>query len=195
VYKVGVSGGSSAIRYVFTQATAPSGQGEVEGSIWYNTTLNRLETYDGSSWSSIASSGYAGGNITIIPMNYSSVIQGTWANVKTTDSITGYKFQNNSGDGDELNYKIGLDSGTYTIGAVVQKDNNRGILDFELDGSSLGTYDCYSGSADDNERAEVTSVNVASAGLKTLGLKVNGKNGSSSGHYMAIGVIYIYRTA
>jgi hypothetical protein len=44
---------SGNIKYVFTQALAPSGEGEVEGSLWYNTTLNRLETYNGSTWVNI----------------------------------------------------------------------------------------------------------------------------------------------
>lgn len=49
----GISTGN--IKYLFTQAVAPSGEGEVEGSLWYNTTLNRLETFDGSVWNAVIS--------------------------------------------------------------------------------------------------------------------------------------------
>jgi len=45
------------IKYVFTQITAPTGEGEVEGSLWYNTTDNKLYTYTGSSWEKVAEAG------------------------------------------------------------------------------------------------------------------------------------------
>jgi len=44
-------------KYVFTQATAPSGEGEVEGSLWYDTTANLLYTYSGSAWEKVAATG------------------------------------------------------------------------------------------------------------------------------------------
>ena len=52
-------------KYVFTQAAAPSGEGEVEGALWYNTTLNRLETYTGAAWTEV-SSGDGGVNAGLI---------------------------------------------------------------------------------------------------------------------------------
>ena len=38
-------------RYVYTQATTPTGA--TEGSLWYNTTSKILKTYDGSTWSEV----------------------------------------------------------------------------------------------------------------------------------------------
>jgi len=38
------------VKYVFTQATAPTGVGEVEGSLWYDTSVNVLNTYTGATW-------------------------------------------------------------------------------------------------------------------------------------------------
>ena len=37
-------------KYVFTQPLAPTGEGEIEGSLWYNTTANGLYTYTGLAW-------------------------------------------------------------------------------------------------------------------------------------------------
>ena len=52
---MGISGSSHGIKYVFTQATAPTGVGEVEGSLWYDTSKNELFTYDGAVWVAVAS--------------------------------------------------------------------------------------------------------------------------------------------
>jgi len=52
---MGASISSGSVRYVFTQAAAPSGEGEVEGSLWYDTSVKELYTYDGSSWNSVIS--------------------------------------------------------------------------------------------------------------------------------------------
>lgn len=38
-------------RYVYTQATTPTGA--TEGSLWYNTASKILKTYDGSTWSEV----------------------------------------------------------------------------------------------------------------------------------------------
>jgi len=47
---MGMGFSSGNVKYVFTQAIPPSGVGEVEGSLWYDTTINTLYTYNGTSW-------------------------------------------------------------------------------------------------------------------------------------------------
>jgi len=47
---MGVIMSSGNKKYVFTAAAAPTGEGEVEGSLWYNTVTNTLYTYDGTTW-------------------------------------------------------------------------------------------------------------------------------------------------
>jgi hypothetical protein len=44
-----------SIRYVFTQAAAPTGEGEQAGSLWYDTTNKILSTYNGVSWEAVTS--------------------------------------------------------------------------------------------------------------------------------------------
>ena len=51
---MGASITSGSVKYVFTQATAPSGEGEVEGSLWYDITISVLYVYDGSMWVRVA---------------------------------------------------------------------------------------------------------------------------------------------
>ena len=53
---MGASISSGSVKYVFTQATSPSGEGEVVGSLWYDTSTKILYTYDGSSWNKVATS-------------------------------------------------------------------------------------------------------------------------------------------
>jgi hypothetical protein len=75
---MGVSMSSGNKKYVFTQAAAPSGEGEVEGSLWYNTTTNVLYTYTGSSWELVDS-----------PTNMQLVETKTLTSAGTTFDFTG----------------------------------------------------------------------------------------------------------
>jgi len=149
--------------------------------------------------------GYAGnkcsmligeGHITIFPWNYSDITQGTWA----WSSSSGQYFYgdiSNGGshaNGDRLNYKVYLDAGTYTFTVLGCKDGDTGILDFLIDEVSKGTADTYGATAN-NSLFTVSGVVIATPGIKTLSLKVSGKNASSGGYYMYLTMISIYRTA
>ena len=68
---VGLTSGN--IKYVFTQAVAPSGEGEVEGSLWYDTGSNVLYTYNGSTWVLVAAGAFELVGSTILAATATSV--------------------------------------------------------------------------------------------------------------------------
>jgi len=46
-------------KYIFTQAAAPTGEGEKEGSLWYDTSVGKLYSYNGAAWNALGASNYA----------------------------------------------------------------------------------------------------------------------------------------
>jgi len=81
---MGASISSGSVKYVFTQAISPSGEGEVEGSLWYDTATKILYTYDGSAWTKVATSD------TWKLIERGSL--GTNSPISITNIPTGYKF-------------------------------------------------------------------------------------------------------
>ena len=98
-------------------------------------------------------------------------------------------------DNDEITYKVYLAKGTYTVGITAPKGTNRPILDIEIDGVSKGTIDLYFYISDPDYKDISISFDNSSSGIKTLGLKVNGKNGSSSAYLIEILSVTLFRTA
>jgi hypothetical protein len=148
--------------------------------------------------------GYAGdkytpmvgeGHITILPWHYSAIIAGTWAfNADGAAIYYGYWRNSSSDDSDQVDYKVYLDAGTYTITYCGLVHTTMGILDTEIDEVSQGTLDWYGATAR-NVLKSITGIVIATAGLKTLGVLANGKNGSSTDYYLGISSISLYRTA
>jgi len=135
------------------------------------------------------------GHITILPWLYTTIIQGTWAATASSGQILyGYLRNNTHDDGDQLNFKVYLAAGTYTFSLIGQKDTDCGIIEILIDTVSKGTIDTY-GSAANNVRFDVAGIVVATSGLKTFSLKVNGKNTSSSNHYVYLTAMALTRTA
>jgi len=194
---MGVQITSGNIKYLFTQLVAPSGEGEVEGSLWYNTTLNELYTYDGSAWNVVASApSQTDGHITLMPTAF-TVIAGTWGIDGNADWLYYTRIGNGPGaQNDEINSQITLAEGTYTFRVNANRDTSQGIMTLFIDGVNIGTLDYY-GAADKNFSQELTSVVIGSGagGLKTFKIKILTKNGSASNWGCMLHVVDIFRTA
>jgi hypothetical protein len=129
---------------------------------------------------------------TIFGHNYTSQI-GTWASVPA--SLTGNpitdKYENDGTRAlnDEVNYKFVLQAGTYRLGYYSDKDVNRAIVTFSVDGTSVGTYDGYAASRVNSTYTVISSsIVIPTNKLVTLRVKATSKNASSTAH-----VITIYR--
>jgi len=134
------------------------------------------------------------GHIEIVPWSYSAINAGTWAIAFDATEIPVW---NNSSatNADACSYKAYLSAGTYTIAVVGRKFSVAGITDFLIDAVSQGTLDWYDAGSVQNFRQTIANIVVATSGLKTIQMLVNGKNAGSGGYQLRIGQIVAYRTA
>lgn len=136
------------------------------------------------------------GHICILPWNYSAIIQGTWALIISTLQALCCYVGNQSVQNDEINYKVFLAAGTYTLDILGVLNTNNGIATITLDGVSQGTIDLY-GSLTYNAKASIANIVVSASGLKTLGLKIATHNASAQTpyYYFLFTQMALYRTA
>ncbi len=136
------------------------------------------------------------GHITLFPFGYSALIAGTWGwGVAATQACAGWFYNSTHADLDQFDFKAYLAPGTYTVSIFGKTDVDAGIIEVLIDGVSKGTVDIYSNPIVLNTIKTVAAISVTTAGLKTISLKVNGKNAGSSKHYLYATIISIYRTA
>ncbi len=138
------------------------------------------------------------GHIFIGLFAYSSIGQGTWAFRTPGAPGWGADIFDNDGsvaDGDNISFKVYLAKGTYTLAIVTLKGANAAIVDFDIDGGEVASFDLYNAGALQNQRLTDTGNVIATEGLKTLRMRVDGKNGSSSAYYAFVQMIILWRTA
>jgi len=143
-----------------------------------------------------ALTGAGEGHITILPWHYSGVTQGTWAlAVDTLLVMNGYLSNSSNSQNDRVDYKAFLAAGTYTFSILPITNLNRAILTLLFDGVSQGTIDLYTASTGYNATKSITNIIVETAGLKTISLKAATRHASSTGWYLTISSISLFRTA
>jgi hypothetical protein len=136
------------------------------------------------------------GHITILPYNYSGITAGTWVIYISTAQALNFLFENSSAaQNDQVDYKAYLAAGTYTLVVLHEKYNNRGIISILINGTSIGTIDCYAVSQAFNVRSTITGISVTTSGLKTISVKVSDKNASSTGYGVFFTSLAFFRTA
>jgi len=135
------------------------------------------------------------GHIVILPYDYESIGQGVWEMVIDYNQFLCGFWQNASNaDLDNISYKVYLDKGTYTLGILGVVDTNKGILDIDIDGVEVASFDQYATSKMYNQWFSKTGISIPSSGLKTLRCRIDGKNPSSIGYTTAMSYIVLWRT-
>lgn len=167
------------------------------GDLAYATDQLVLYRWSGSAWQSIAIENSGEGHISILPHNYQSIGAGTWVWVVDTGVITNGRFTNEgaNADLDNITYQVYLAVGTYTLRILTTKSNNWGIMDVDIDGVEVASFDLYSAAVLRNRVVSQAGITVAASGLKALKLRVDGKNGSSSAYIIGAYIISLWRTA
>jgi hypothetical protein len=140
--------------------------------------------------------GFGTGHITILAPSYTSVGQGTWSIQYQTTYLGGYLVNDTlPADGDNVSYKIYLAKGTYNMVVYYTKGGDRGIVDFDIDTTEVASIDTYASVETVNQRTEITNISIASSGIKTLKMRVDGQNASSVNYIICISAIVFYRTS
>jgi len=136
------------------------------------------------------------GRVEIAPFAYSSIGQGTFSFwIQDINIPFAYVFRNTStADGDNISYDIYLDAGTYTLRILHMRYGSAGILDVDIDGVEVASFDLYRATYAVTLSTE-TSISIATAGRKTLRLRIDGKHADSSDYAMYIIWISLWRTA
>ncbi|MBA7623581.1 hypothetical protein ES703_30978 [subsurface metagenome] len=138
----------------------------------------------------------AGGHITIIPLSYYAIGQGTWKIYYDARLYLPWEFVNDTiSDHDNVSWKITLPKGTYTLLVVGNTGPNMGIWKWYINTTLVATFDMYGVTAELNRRVYQTGINVPSSGIKDLKLEIDGKNPSSSNYYSSTIYIALWRTA
>jgi len=136
------------------------------------------------------------GHITIIPLSYDSIGQGAWNWYKESNYLLNGLFVNGSNaDNDSINYKLYLEKGTYTLLYISNTNNNYGIAGIYIDGVHIVDFDCYSVALAITVNNKQTGIKITNSGIKTLQIKINGKNPASSDYFAGIEYIALWRTS
>lgn len=135
------------------------------------------------------------GHTLILPWTRDSVGQGTW----TWIYYTGYPYltqyyNSTLADGDNLSWKRYLAKGTYTLKLLACACSDAGIVDIDIDGEEIASFNLYDASGDADKINTQANIVISESGIKTIRLRVDGKNASSSSYRAQISMIDIYRT-
>lgn len=137
-----------------------------------------------------------GSRTTIFGSDYSSIGQGTWAYSMTASQIRQGYFENTStADGDNISFQTYLGAGTYTLYFITYKTSACGIVDIDIDGGEVASFDLYAAGDTFNTTVNQASIAVATSGIKTIRVRLDGKHGSSSDYICPLSYIILVRTA
>lgn len=122
-----------------------------------------------------------------------TTIMGVWGAIALPSQRYLFAWQNSShANGDELQYPLFMAAGTYTIYFFCATTNDAPLVDVEIDGTPVVTgVDFYSVTATVYNVVLSASITIPADGNVTLGLKINGKNGSSSNYYLTLNKLWI----
>lgn len=95
----------------------------------------------------------------------------------------GYAYLGAGEQNNEITWDTYLDSVTWKICQLHFSDTVRGIYTYYFDATSVGTIDGYNATDIVNRYSEITGVAVATAGVKTVKVKMESKNASSTNYY------------
>jgi len=136
------------------------------------------------------------GALFLLPYTLYSVVAGVFTIAFSSGRLFGQALTSDSqADQDEVTWKGYLAAGTYTIVIGGQEYINSGIHKILVDGVTVMTWDAYAASLENNHREVQTGIVISTSGIKTISLKIDGKNASSGGYTSDTSMIAFYRTA
>ena len=130
-----------------------------------------------------------------VPVTGPATTNGTWV-MSTSGGNAMHMFNSSVTSGDYIQWNnIPSGTGTYTLGVVYQQQSSGGQVQFQIDGSNVGsTYEMYAGSTTLVRDVSLTGLSLT-AGLHTIKAISSAKNASSSGYGIRILALSLYRTA
>lgn len=129
-------------------------------------------------------------------IDYLTIGQGTWAwAVNAAHPLCGYWANTSNADADNLEYGVYLAKGTYRICTWHGTGPSLGILKVDIDGVTKQTIDCYSAGWVIGVRTVEAAIAIATAGFFPVTVKLDGKNGASTGHNTMTNSIMLSRSA
>ena len=118
-------------------------------------------------------------NIILTPLQYSSVVKGTWVIDRNSVYLSNYVVYNSTGSGiggllDEIIFNQTVSGGVYNFTVSFVRSTNNAIVQMLIDGIAYGSsFDCYGTLGFSTQ----TFNNVMlEAGLHTISFKIVGKN-------------------
>ncbi len=137
-----------------------------------------------------------GGGVFLPAWNWDSVGQGSWA--KYTDAnylYNGYVKSNPALDSDSLDFKAFISAGTYSLKFMSVHFSIGGIVDIDIDGLEVASFDLYQAATERNKVQTATEITVSASTVKTITVRLDGKHASSSGYSLIFQYLHFYRTA
>lgn len=134
--------------------------------------------------SAVPPTGDTQGRVEIPPWAYSSIGQGTWVfylggAIHTGQWAAAMWYNSSSANGDNISYSIYLDAGTYTLCLLHMKTASCAIIDYDIDDVEVFSHDQYAAIDAFNQITFATNISIATAGRKTLKMRVHGRNASA----------------
>jgi hypothetical protein len=177
-----------------------------EGTRVWNDDTNRADLYDeNGNWVIWDPRRLGDGHVTIWGWCISATGAGTWTpTVNAGQLMTNGFLDNWSGalqaDLDEVDYQLTLSIGTYTIDLLTREGPGQAIIDIDLDSPSGGavevaSFDCYAAGGALNIKKQDAGNVITEAGLYTMTVRVDGRNGAANDWKADIGGIALWRTA
>jgi len=183
-------------------APAEAGDALIKGTALTITEMAALTT--GKIWQGVANrpsevdlpaTESGEGHITILPLSYEAIGQGTWEVAAPSAELVGTLTNNPPNDLDNLSYEAYLAAGTYTILLVGQHGAGGGIVDIDIEGTEVATFDLYNAATVKNQLDEDAGNVIATAGIKTITLRLHGKHASSAAYRLQFNYLVLWRTA
>ena len=97
----------------------------------------------------------------------------------------GYRSSHTTGDATSyVEWRLPLEAGTWAMEVTHVKADDAGIMTFSLDGVDIaGSVDAYGPAVEQNVRATIAGITVASSGMHTLRVRTDAKNIASSNYF------------
>ena len=138
------------------------------------------------------------GHIIIAHYEPESVGAGTWTLDSTSASIQQSHIANgSSADLDNISYKVYLSKGIYTLLTLYATDDDCAIFDIDIDGTEIVSIDSFTSGAIVFRNVNTkTGIIIATEGIKTLKVRVDGRNaGNTTGFLCRLEGLMLYRTS